>query len=208
MSEKRTTVTPELERALTAYLGRIDPFLARIQQDIHTRGKYPMQISFEQAVLHQWLCRLVGARRVLEVGTYLGFSAAAFALALPLDGHVDTVEIEPEHADIAEAWCREGGIADRVTVHRGAGTEVVATLSGPYDVCFLDGAKKDNVALLELCAGGLVLVDNVFADGAVTQPDTEDGRHALDALVFARNSPAYDPVVLPVADGLLVCRRV
>jgi len=212
MSEKRTPVTPELEAQLGAYWGAPDPLLARIRDDIHARSKNPMQISFEQSALHQWLCRLLGATRVLEVGTYLGLSAAAFAMALPGDGHVDTVEVEPEHADIAEAWFREGGLADRITVHRGPALEVVAGLAGPYDLCFLDADKRDNVRLLELCAqrtrpGGLVLVDNVFSAGRVHDAASEEGGHARDALEFARSSGLYDPVVLPVADGVLACRR-
>src|SRR5437879_13550290 len=136
---------------MSPYWVAVPPLITEIQEDLHRRGKYPMQISLEQCVLHGWLCRLIGARRILEVGTYLGLSATAFALALPRDGHVDTVEIDPEHADIAESWFREGGIADRVTVHRGPALDVIPSLSGPSDLCLLDAAKRDNVALLDLC---------------------------------------------------------
>src|ERR1051325_10562181 len=120
MSERRTPVTPELEAFLAPYWRDVNPLILRIQEDIHARGKTTMQISLEQVVLHAWLCRLVGARAVLEVGTYLGLSAAGFALALPVEGHVDTIEIEPEHADIAEGWFREGGLDSKISVHRGA----------------------------------------------------------------------------------------
>jgi predicted O-methyltransferase YrrM len=186
----------------------------RIQEDIHKRGKYPMQISLEQVVFHAWLCRLIGARQVLEVGTYLGLSAAGFALAIGEQGHVDTVELETEHADIAEAWFRQGGIAGRIAVHRGQALDVVPRLRGPYDLCFLDGAKRDNQTLMELCiertrAGGLILVDNAFSNGAIVDPgESEDLLGTRQALDFARASKALDPVLLPVADGLLVCRRL
>lgn len=212
MSERRTEVTPELERILAPYWESVDPLILKIQEDLHRREKYPMQISLEQVNFHGWLCRLLGARRILEVGTYLGLSAAAFALAMGPEGRIDTVEVSDEHADIAEGWFREGGIADRVTVHRGPALEVVPGLAGPYDLCFLDGAKVDNPALLELCvdrtrAGGLILCDNAFRSGDLggDEPDAAATRRMLDA---ARANARLDPVVLPVADGILACRRL
>jgi caffeoyl-CoA O-methyltransferase len=214
MSEKRTDITPHLEQVLSPYWEEVDPLIIAIQEDLHQRGKYPMQISREQARFNGWICRLIGARKVLEVGTYLGLSAVAFAQALPADGHVDTVEISDEHADIAEGWFREGGLADRVTVHRGAGLDVVPRLSGPYDLCFIDAAKRDNRALLELCiertrSGGLIMIDNAFRSGALgTDGADADDIGTMDALDFARTSDLLDSIVLPIADGILACRRV
>ena len=212
MSERRTEVTPELEGHLAAYWDSPDPLIRRIQEDLHRRDKYPMQISFEQVAFHGWLVRVMGARRVLEVGTYLGLSATAFAQAVGEGGHVDTVEVEPEHADIAEGWFGEGGLADRVTVHRGPALEVVPGLTGPYDICFLDGAKVDNPKLLELCTartrkGGVILCDNTFRGGdlGADDPDAVATRALLEQ---ALASPDLDPIVLPVADGILACRRV
>jgi predicted O-methyltransferase YrrM len=214
MSEKRTEITPSLERVLAPYWEAVDPLIASIQEDLHRRGKYPMQISREQVNFHAWLCRLIGARQVLEVGTYLGLSAAAFARAIPEEGHVDTVEIDPEHAEIAEAWFEKGGLAGKITVHRGAALEVVPGLTGPYDLCFLDGAKRDNLPLLRLCiektrSGGLILVDNAFRGGALgADNDDPDDRGTVEAIDFARGSDQLDSVVLPIADGILACRRI
>ncbi|HEV3233860.1 MAG TPA: class I SAM-dependent methyltransferase [Candidatus Dormibacteraeota bacterium] len=213
MSEKRTEVTPELEAFMAPYWATVDPRITAIQDDIHARQKYPMQISLEQVALHGWLCRLIEARRVLEVGTYLGLSATAFALSLPDDGHVDTVEIDNDHADIAEEWFRRHRIESRITVHRGSALDVVPGLPGPYDLCFLDGYKPDNRALMEMCIertrpGGLILVDNVFNDGNVVTGSDAGAAGARDALELGRVSKELDSVVVPVADGLLVSRRL
>ena len=212
MSERRTEVTPELESLLGGYWNYVDPLVGRINDDLHRRQKFPMQISFEQVAFHGWLVRLVGATRVLEVGTYLGLSGAAFALAMGDAGHLDTVEIDPEHADIAEGWFREGGIADRVTVHRGPALDVVPTLTGPYDMVFLDGEKTDNPRLIEMAIprtrkGGLILCDNVFRSGALGG-ETDDAVATRGLLAWARENAELDPVVLPVADGILACRRL
>jgi caffeoyl-CoA O-methyltransferase len=212
VSERRTAVSPELEKHLAGYWDAVDPLVRRINDDLHRREKYPMQISFEQVAFHSWLVRLVGARRILEVGTYLGLSGAAFALAMGDAGHLDTCEISDEHADIAEGWFREGGIADRVTVHRGPALEVVPTLEGPYDMCFLDGAKVDNPKLLELCVartrtGGLILCDNVFRDGDLGN-DSPESVATRALLEQALANPDLDPAVVPVADGILACRKL
>src|ERR1035437_8305043 len=98
MSEKLTEITPSLERVLAPYWEEVDPLIASIQEDVHRRGKYPMQISREQVHFHGWLCRLIGARRILEVIISLGLSATTLSQAKPAEGHVDTVEIDPEHA--------------------------------------------------------------------------------------------------------------
>ena len=212
MSERRTEVTPELEGLLAAYWDSVDPLIQRINDDLHKREKFPMQISFEQVAFHSWLVRFIGATRILEVGTYLGLSGAAFALAMGDQGHLDTVEIDPEHADIAEGWFREGGIADRVTVHRGPALEVIPSLQGPYDMVFLDGAKIDNPKLMELAiprtrTGGLILCDNTFRGGELGG-DGEDAVATRALLAWTRTNPELDPAVVPVADGILACRRL
>jgi predicted O-methyltransferase YrrM len=214
MSEKRTEITPHLERVLAPYWDEVDPLIVAIQEDLHRRQKFPMQISREQVRFNAWMCRLIGARRVLELGTYLGLSAVAFAQALPPEGHVDTVEISDEHADIAEGWFLQGGLADRITVHRGAALDVVPGLPGPYDLCFIDAAKRDNRALLDLCidqtrSGGLILIDNAFRSGELGTDATDaDDLGTIEALDFARTSDQLDSIVLPIADGILVCRRL
>jgi caffeoyl-CoA O-methyltransferase len=213
VSEKRTAVTPELEAQLVDYWGTADPLVLEIQEDIHRRETYPMQISLEQVAFHGWLCRLIGARRVLEVGTYLGLSAVGFAQSLPDDGRVDTVEIEDEHAYIAEEWFRRGGLEGKIKLHRGSALEVVPGLTGPYDLCFLDGHKPDNRPLMEICIertrpGGLILVDNVFNDGAVADLSESGAAGARAALEFGRTSDLLDSIVVPVADGILVSRRL
>jgi predicted O-methyltransferase YrrM len=213
LSEKRTEVTPALEGFLAPYWDAADPLLVQIRDDIHKREKNPMQISMEQVAFHAWLCRLIGAKRVLEVGTYLGLSAAGFALAMADDGRVDTVEVLDEHADIAEEWFARGGLSGKITVHRGAALEIVPTLAGPYDLCFLDGHKPDNEPLMKLCIertrpGALILVDNVFNDGYVADLDNQGADGARAALEFGRTSPDLDSVVVPVADGILIGRRV
>src|SRR5258708_14719712 len=125
MGEKRTEIPPELEEVSAPYGDEVAPLTPSIQGALHRREKYPMQISREQARFHAWFCGVVGARRILEVGTYLGLSSTAFAQAIGPGGHIYTLEIDPQHADIAESWFRTGGSSPPHTLHpRSAPAEV------------------------------------------------------------------------------------
>ncbi len=210
MSEVDTVVTVQLERLLSSFWHPPQPLWQEVVDDIHARGWPTMQISFEQAALHGWLARLVGARKVLEVGTYMGLSAIVFATAIGDGGTVDSCELSEERAQLARQWISRAGVADRVTVHVGFALETVARLPGPFDLAFLDADKRDNLALLrlivpKLSTNGLVLADNVFRGGDLgsEQPDSRAMREYLDAV---RLDPRLDTVVLRVADGLAVSR--
>src|SRR5215472_9325927 len=126
---------------LDAYLGERfwaeDDVLRRLVEDLRARGPQ-IHVGPEQGRALSVLLAVNGARRVLELGTLFGYSAIWIARALPADGHLDTVEIDPMHADAAEHWVREAGLADRVTVHRGAALDVARSLPGPYDAVFMD----------------------------------------------------------------------
>lgn len=212
MSAGRTPVTPGLESYAAPLWRDVDPLLREIDDDVRARGLRATQISLEQCVLHGWLCRQFHLQTVLEIGTYLGLSAAAFALALPPEGHVDTIELDEDLAAAAEAWFRHGGLDGRITVHRGPACDVLPSLTGPYDACFIDGAKRQNVPLIRAAMArvrrnGLILVDNIFYAGLVLDSDPiPDARGARDAVAFVTSCEGLDPVLLAVADGLLVCR--
>jgi caffeoyl-CoA O-methyltransferase len=154
------------------------------------------------------LLRLAGARRVVEVGTLAGYSAVHMARALPPDGHLWTIEYEPRHADVARANLAAAGVADRVTVHVGAGLEVLPTLDqhGPFDAVFLDADKVNydgyaRWALAHLRKGGLILGDNAYLFGDLLD-DSPSGRamRGFHQLVAER----CDSVCVPTPDGLVV----
>jgi predicted O-methyltransferase YrrM len=145
---------------------------------------------------------------VLEVGTLFGYSGVWIARELPPTGRLDTIEIEAMHADAAEGWFARAGLADRVTVHRGAGVDVLATLPGPYDVAFIDADKAGypeyaRLSLERLRPGGLVIADNAIRRGRITQAGIDadmDGVREMHDLLGGDNSLVATTV--PVGDGL------
>ena len=187
-----------------------DAVLSALRADLRERGP-SIQISPAAGQLLAVLIAASGARRVLEVGTLFGYSAIWIARALPAGGHLDTVEVEAVHADAAEHWLAEAGLADRVTVHRGRGMEVVERLPGPYDLVVVDADKGSyadyaSAGIERLRPGGLLVADNVLWHGSVADPSERspqaEGIRALHAVIAGH--PQLRSTVVPVGDGLSI----
>ena len=154
------------------------------------------------------LLQLVGAKRVVEVGTLIGYSALQMLRAMPADGHLWTIEFEERHAELARKNLAAAGAGDRVTVLQGAGVDVLPTLveHGPFDAVFIDADKVNYHrygawALANLRRGGLVLGDNAYLFGELME-DTDRGR-AMRAF-HEQVAAACDSVCVGTPDGLVV----
>lgn len=212
MSEASTTVTPEHFAYIAARTTPEDEFLRRLKDAARTAGIPSIWIAPEQAAFMQILLRLIGARRVVEVGTLAGYSAIAMARALPQDGRLDTIEINEKHAAFATEWIGRSDVADRITVHRAAGMDVLPRwLEGSIDAAFLDADKAGYPAYLGECLrllrpGGLLMADNAFAFGQLfDEHPTDREAPAVKAFneVLARE-PRLQSVIVPLGDGLWV----
>src|SRR3954465_7067670 len=126
-----------LEQYLSERYWSEDDLLREVRADIAERGPQ-IQVSAEAGRLLALLVRATGATRVLEVGTLFGYSGIWMARELPPHGRLETSEREQLQADAAEPWFERAGLRGRVTVHRGRGIDVLPTLSGPYDLAFID----------------------------------------------------------------------
>jgi predicted O-methyltransferase YrrM len=158
--------------------------------------------------LLELLCKLAGAKKVVEVGTLAGYSTIRLARAVPADGRVWTIEFEPHHAEVAQANFVAAGVADKITLLVGAGTEVLPTLEplGPFDAVFLDADKigyerYGQWAAANLRPGGLVLGDNAYLFGELLE-DSPRGR-AMRAF-HQQVARDFDSVCIPTPDGLVL----
>ena len=200
MSETSTLVTAEHFRYLAERTAREDAFLADLKRAAAQQGIPSIWISPEQASFMQILLRLARAREVIEIG------------ALPGDGRVRTIEINPAHADFAERWVARSDVAGRVIVHRGAGAQVLPGFAaGSADAAFIDADKPSYPAYLEQCLrivrpGGLIMVDNAFAFGQLFDQrptDREVGAvRAFNEVMAA--SAALHSIIVPIGDGVWV----
>ena len=144
-------------------------------------GLPDIDVSPAQGRMLHLLARMAGARRILEVGTLGGYSTIELARALPADGRLVTLELEPHHAAVAEANIARAGLADMVEVLVGPAAETLATLDGPFDLIFIDADKPSNVTYLREALrlsrpGTTIIVDNVIREGKVLDEDSDDPR--------------------------------
>ena len=212
MSTTSTLVTDAHFRYIAERTIREDDFLKNLKREAETAGIPQISICPEQAAFMQILLRLNKAKEVVEVGTLAGYSAICMARALPPDGRVRTIELEPKHAEFAETWFRRSDVADRIELHRGAGMAVLPRFStNSADAAFLDADKESYSAYLEECLrivrpGGLIMADNAFAFGQLFDENPTDREApAVRAFneVMAREGRLAS-VIVPLGDGLWV----
>ena len=155
------------------------------------------------------LVLMTGARRILEIGMYTGYSTLAFAEALPKDGRVVTCEINPETTAIARRCFAESQHGRKIEVKLGPALNSLKVISGPFDLCFID-ADKDRCgdyfdASMQLVRSkGVIILDNMLRSGKVMNP-TDQASQAIDALnKRIRDDPRLENVLLPVRDGIML----
>jgi caffeoyl-CoA O-methyltransferase len=154
----------------------------------------------------------IGARRVLEIGTFTGYSALAIAAALPDGGRIDTCDIEPRHAEMAQRYFDRSPHGSKITLHLGPATETIEQLEGTFDFVFIDADKTNydtyyEAVLPRLSEHGLIAIDNTLWSGKVLDPPDDDSR----AIAALNDKLAVDErvvcVQLTVRDGVTLVRR-
>ena len=212
MSEEATLITERHVSYLTERTRAEDTFLRDLKREAAAAGIPSIWIAPAQASFIQILLTLGRARAVVEVGTLAGYSAIVMARALPRDGQVRTIELEPRHADFAERWIARSDVAGKVEVLRGAGLEVLPRLAtDSADAAFLDADKANYPNYLKECLrivrhGGLIMADNAFAFGELFADKPSDKEVAamrrFNDLMAAEKS--LDSIIVPFGDGLWV----
>jgi caffeoyl-CoA O-methyltransferase len=166
----------------------------------------PLEAAFLKTLL-----RSIGARRVLEIGTFTGYSALAMAEALPDDGQVVTCEVDPDTASMAHIFWDRSPHGKKIEVRIGPALDTLATLSGGFDLIFIDADKINYVAYyrcgLELLAPrGVILIDNVLWSGDVLNEASQDPSTAAiqELNRFVASDTRVVAVLLPLRDGVFM----
>jgi caffeoyl-CoA O-methyltransferase len=206
-------VDPALEGYAEEHSSEVPELLERLERVTLETMKSPQMLSGRtEGQLLRLLVRMISAKRVLEVGTFTGYSALMMASALPSDGELITLERDPRAEAVARRYFAESEHGPRIRLLMGPALDTLASLSGPFDFAFLD-ADKENYPryyerLLELLrCGGMLAVDNVLWSGKVLDPRDEETKaiHALNERV--RRDPRVDHALLTVRDGVLLVRK-
>lgn len=213
MSASSTPVSEGLLRYLAERTRGEDPFLADLKAAAAEAEIPSIWISPEQASYMQVLLKAARAKDVVEVGTLAGYSAIVMARALPEDGSVRTVELEPKHVAFAREWIDKSDVAGKVHVHVGPGVDVLPRFEeDSADAAFIDADKVNYPKYLEECIrivrpGGLILCDNAFAFGNLLDESNEDESvkaiRAFNDLVASK--PQLHGIIAAIGDGCWVC---
>jgi caffeoyl-CoA O-methyltransferase len=206
-------VTQEIEDYAERHTRGLSPLHARLSQETHEKTTHPQMLvgPLEGAFL-RLLVRITGAKRVLEIGMFTGYSALAWAEALPEDGRVTTCDVNPETTEIARRYFAESPHGKKIEIKLGPAIETLKTFAGPFDICFIDADKPAYGAYYDRCIeltrrGGLIVLDNMLQSGRVLNPTEERDRgiHALNERI--QNDERVENVFLPIRDGIMLCYK-
>jgi caffeoyl-CoA O-methyltransferase len=208
-------IVPEsIERYAEEHTSPPEPLLAELAQETHATLESPQMLT--GTVEGRFLELLVyasGARRVLELGTYSGYSALSMAAGLPPGGRIDTCELDENRAAVARRYIEQSPYADRIEIHLGPALETIARLEGEFDFVFIDADKPNYVNYYEavlprLTERGFIAADNTLWSGRVLDgADDDEGTRAIKAFNgHVKTDPRVTSVMLTVRDGVTLVR--
>jgi predicted O-methyltransferase YrrM len=218
MSKGSIGLSDELNAYLIEVGAREPEVLAFLRNETAVMPQAGMQIAVEQGALLSMLVKLLVARRVLEIGTFTGYSSTAMALALPPDGKIVCCDVSKEFTDVARRTWAAAGVEERVDLRLAPALETLEALlaedgAGSFDLAFIDADKTNyrgyvEAALLLVRQGGLIAIDNVLWSGRVIDAtDTDEDTQAIrDLNADLATDERVDIAMVPIADGLTLLR--
>ena len=187
-----------------------------IEKQTNIRTNYPRMLSGAvQGRLLTMLAEMMGARRIVEIGAFTGYSAVCLAQGAGPEGHVDSLEINDELESLMREGWRRAGVEDRITLRIGDACETLSSLDGPFDLVYMDANKREyctyyDLVIDKLRPGGIILADDVLWDGKVCQDPMPHDKQTLGIAAFndkVASDPRVECVILPLRDGLTLIRK-
>ena len=182
----------------------------RLREETYRVMQWPqMQVDVIEGRFLQMLVRLSGAKSILELGMFTGYSALMMAEALPDDGRLITCEVDPRAEAMAGKYFDESPHGRKITIRMGAALETIKTLSGPFDLVFIDADKPNYSNYYHACfrlmkPGGLIIGDNVLWSGKVIDPQDDDTSAIVAFNQLVQSDPRVENVCLTVRDGMML----
>jgi caffeoyl-CoA O-methyltransferase len=209
-------VTPAIEEYAHAHTSPRPPLFDELRELTYATMRSPhMQVGRLEGGVLKMLCALLGARRVLEIGTFTGFSALCMAEALPDDGELVTCDIDPRAVEVARSFFARSPHGHKIHVRLGDALETVRGLpaGSPFDLVFVDADKERYPTYYEavlplIRPGGLLVADNTLWSGRVLSPTDVEDRAIVAFNRLVNEDPRVENVLLPVRDGMMLARKL
>ncbi len=191
--------------------------LQKLNRETNMKVSMPVMLSGHlQGAVLEMMSQMIKPRRVLEIGTYTGYSAICMAQGMTEGGHLHTIDINEELEDMCFQYFCDAGFENRITQHIGRADEIIPSIDETFDMVFID-ADKVNYALYydmvfdKVSKGGFILADNVLYEGQVTKPTEDQSKNAKALHAFnekIRDDKRVAQVLLPIRDGIMVVRKL
>ena len=200
-----------------AYTSPETPPLAALNRETHVKVELPVMLSGHlQGTLLQMLSHMIRPKRILEIGTYTGYSAICLAQGLAEGGLLHTIDVNEELEDMCFRYFCEVGLEKKIMQHIGKAAEIIPALRENFDLVFIDADKQNYSVYYDMVfdlvpVGGFILIDNVLYDGEVVLPENERSKNARAIHAFnekVRNDKRIEHVLLPVRDGIMIVRKI
>lgn len=207
----------ELEKYMEDHSSPESALLKELNRQTHLRTFYPRMLSGAvQGKFLEMICRMLQPERVLEIGTFTGYSAIAMAQGIPANGLIYTIEVNPEMESFIHEYIVKAGMDHKIKLFMGDAMEVIPQLKDSFDLIFIDADKEQYIdyyelALQKLKQGGFMLADNVLWSGKVLEDDKRSDKETRGIKAFnehVKNDGRVEQVLLSVRDGLMFIRKV
>jgi predicted O-methyltransferase YrrM len=211
----------ENNSSINQYINHTFVYEDELMQKVRLKGDevlQGMQVSPHEGKLLHLMAKMIGAKNILEIGTFVGYSTLWLTQSLPADGKITTIEARPEQAEIARQHFKDSPYAEQINLIEGKALEILPILTACYDLIFIDAAKNEYMQYVELCEpmlrnGGLMLLDNSLLFGNVyNAPHKKVSAAAIKAVTEANyylsNSGKYIATLLPTEEGLTIAMKL
>jgi len=210
-----------LERYIDEHTAPEEELLRELDRETHQRTVAPRMLSGHiQGRLLEMLVRMVRPRRVLEIGTFTGYSALSMAAGLDEGAQLDTIEVDDELEQLAQSYFDRSPHGAKIRLHIGSALDIAPTLGTQFDLVFIDGDKREYPAYYRMLlgdgggealvhSGSLLIADNILWSGKVAEPIAHNDRHTQALVEFNRmavEDPRVENVIVPIRDGLNLIR--
>ncbi len=202
-----------MEEYILQHIDKEPELLQKLNRDVHVNLLRPRMLSGHlQGRTLKMFCRMIRPKRILEIGTYAGYSALCMAEALDNDGILHTIEINDELEDFILNYFNQSEFGDRIKLHIGDAFDIIPTISETFDMVFIDGDKRNYWEYFELVfdkvsPGGFILADNTLWDGKVLQQPANNDEQTIGILRFnelVAKDNRIEKVILPLRDGMTI----
>ena len=205
-------LTENIHRYCKEHTASDNRLLSELEKYTWDNEDVPQMISGQMVgKFLQSIIRMLAAQKIVEVGTFTGYSALQMAEAIPLHGEIHTCELMKKHAATAQSFFNKSDYGKKITIHEGPALKSLEILkAGNFDMAFIDADKSNYLEYYKRClvlirAGGVIVLDNMLWSGSVIDPNDDDSKSLRKTGDYIQEDNRVFNMLFPIRDGLMLC---